>query len=188
LSTVCCFRCSVCSCFRRSAGLGSVHGRQLLLERHHLCGVSSQLLEQRPQLPANPVPVRPGKHRAQRRVMHRSACLHPRPWLLTLRFTQPALLALGRRRPARLLASRRLLGFGHRRLPVTSPFVLRADSVREVRLRRRVPDPAVRAFVACALFACLTRLFARRPWPVRQSTNDSINLLRYEAMPRIGVQ
>jgi hypothetical protein len=49
----------------------SMHSCQLLLERHHLCGVSSQLLEQRPQLPANTVPVRPGKHRAQRRPVHR---------------------------------------------------------------------------------------------------------------------
>jgi hypothetical protein len=124
--------------------------------------------------------------------VHRCACLRLRPCLAVhcLCFTQPALLVLGRRRPARLLATRRLLGFGQQQLLVTCPSVLLADLVLESRLHRRVPVSVVRAFVACALFALVfsTRLFARRPRPVRRSTIDSINLLRYEAMPRLDVQ
>jgi hypothetical protein len=80
---------------------------------------------------------------------------------------QPALPVRGRHRPARLRVIRRLLGFGQQLLLVTSPFVRRADLVREVRLHRRVPDSVVRCLCLVCFLLLFTRRFARRRWPVR---------------------
>jgi hypothetical protein len=143
---------------------------------------SPALSYQRTQCLCDPGTTGPNGGQCTGLRVYYSACLDPF-------VSQPALLVLGRHRLARLLATRRLLAFGHLRLLVTCSSVRRADSVPEVRLHRRAPDSVVRAISALTLIVfSLKRLFARRPWPVRKSPNDTIDLLRYEAAPRIGAQ